>query len=177
MVLQNAQQRVDVVVVDLEMSAAGAVTFTRKIRDARTLGPRNLAVLLVGGAVNTPHYRSAARLGVQGHLPRPFTSEKLRSALRAALAARPVTMPARKPAITRRDVKSAEKPAAPVPYASQEPVANKPFRHGLQSLSRRTPLTADDGFGLESVVTIQPVHRIHDETETTPTGPLVIAVA
>jgi DNA-binding NarL/FixJ family response regulator len=178
MVLQNARQHVDVVVVDLEMSAAGAVTLTRKIRDVRTLGPRKLAVLLIGGDADTPHYRSAARLGVQGHLPRPFTSEKLRGALRAALAARPVTAAASKPAAVRRDVKPAGKPAVPVPYASQEPVANKPFLHGLQALSRRRkPFTADDGFGLEPVVAVRPVHRLHDETETTPAGSLVVAVA
>jgi CheY-like chemotaxis protein len=154
--LQATDQRIDLAVIDLEMSGSGAVTLTRKIREPQTLGPQNIAILLVGGAVGTSHYQAAARLGVQGHLARPFATDRLRAALRAAIIARP-TGPMTRPAETavHRDgkVEATAKPAVPVLYdqSSAGPYPNKPFRHGLQSLMRSTkPLTADDGFGFEA---------------------------
>ncbi|TAL01228.1 MAG: response regulator [Rhodospirillaceae bacterium] len=183
--LQAIDPRIDLVVIDLEMSGSGAVTLTRKIREAQTLGPRNIAILLVGGAVGMPHYQAVVRLGIQGHLPRPFTNDQLRSALRAALVARP-TEPALRPtqSLAPRDAKpdTPQRPVVSTPYEAQSdvmPRATKPFRHGLQSLMRPTaPLTADDGFGFEAGPSSVRPRPMRAEPESPPMiGGLFVAVA
>ena len=167
--LQPADVRTDAAVIDLEMAGSGAVTLIRKIREAQTLGPRNIAVLLIGGSTNTPHYHAACRLGVQGYMPRPFTDAQLHAALRAALIARPTQAVTRAPqAAPRQPSKAAPPPKPSAPYEQRPdavPVANKPFRHGLQSLMRKVvPLTSEDGFGFEPPpVARLPLQRIQPE--------------
>src|SRR4029077_9311974 len=98
--LRAPDRRIDLVVIDLEMSGSAAVPLTRKLRDPLAFRARNVSILLIGGATNTPHYAAAARLGIQGHLPRPYTTERLRQAVRAALLARPTEVMSRSAART-----------------------------------------------------------------------------
>jgi DNA-binding NarL/FixJ family response regulator len=153
--LQTSERRVDLAIIDLDMAGSAAVTLTRKLRDPLGFGGRNIAILLIGGTIKSPIYLAAARLGIQGHLSRPFTGERLRQVVRAALLARPVEVAMRAVAAT---VRSEAKPVVAeatvepvtVPEPVYTPVENKPFRHGLQSLMRTTkPLTTEEAFGFE----------------------------
>jgi DNA-binding NarL/FixJ family response regulator len=178
---RNDEQRIDLVIVDTALASGGAATLTRKLRDAQGLGLRRIPVLLVGD-VAAQVLQAVMRLGIQGHVPGSFSADRLRMAVRDALAAAPSSGSGAR-AVRPADAPAPAQAAAPVSPAPVQdaPVANKPFRHGLQApRPARAPITPDDAFGFETPVIAlkpRPVIREMEEAAMPAFLPRRIAVA
>jgi DNA-binding NarL/FixJ family response regulator len=147
--LQTAERRIDLMILDLGLSAGGAVTLARKLRDPLAFGSRNIPILLVGEPMSPQILQANLRLGVQGHLPGSPALDRLRVAVRDALLAAPQKAKPRAPVA--KAAPAPEPPKAPYAEPADIPHANKPFRHGLQTpMPPRKPLSDDDGFGFDA---------------------------
>lgn len=86
-----AEQRVDLVLTDINMPGMDGETFVRHLR-ANPAWAATPVVVISTDSTSVRRER-LERLGVQGYLPKPFTPEKLRAELERVLGAETLAHP------------------------------------------------------------------------------------